>query len=405
MLYIYFIDFIMFIAERISWIKQSCTIAMSVKAKNLAATGKDVIDLGVGEPDLHTPQNIKQGGIDAINNNKTKYTLMNGIVPLREAICKTTNNQLNTDYKISNVLVAPGAKYTIFTGFMATINAGDEVIIPAPYWVSYSDIVSLFGGVPVIIQTDPEKNFKLTAEQLLAHVTPKTKWLLLNSPSNPTGAIYTASELKELSDILLQHKIWLMTDDIYEHLRYDNREFTNMVGVCPEMKNQTLIVNGFSKGYCMTGWRLGYGIAPEELINAMAKLQSQSTSSVCEIAQEAGLTALTRQDKSDIITMRDLYQERRNIAFEMLSKIKGLKPYMPDGAFYIFVDIKSLIGLVNIKTDEDFCIYVLENYFVSIVHGTAFGMEGYFRISFATTEIRLCEAINRIEKAVLNLQK
>jgi aspartate aminotransferase len=376
---------------------------MSIKAKNLSATGKDVIDLGVGEPDLSTPQNIKQGAIDAINNNKTKYTLMNGITPLREAICKTTNDTLKTDYKISNVLVSPGAKYTIFAGFMATINHDDEVIIPAPYWVSYSDIVALFGGKPVIIQTDPSINFKLTPEQLLANITPKTKWLLLNSPSNPTGAIYTADELKALADILLKHKIWLMTDDIYEHLRYDNHKFTNMVGVCPEMKNQTLIVNGFSKGYCMTGWRLGYGLAPEELINAMAKLQSQSTSSVCEIVQEAGLTALTRQDQSDIDIMRNLYQERRNIAFDMLKNITGLKPYLPDGAFYIFVDIKNILGKKNIKTDEDFCIYVLENYFVSTVHGTAFGMSGYFRISFATTEEKLREALKRIEKAVYDL--
>ncbi len=390
----------MFIAERVGWIKASCTVALSVKAKTMVSQGIDVIDLGIGEPDLPTPMYIKQAGCDAIMHDKTKYTLMSGIVNLRKAICSRINKTLNSDYKISNCLVGPGAKYLIFESLMATINLGDEVIIPAPYWVSYSDMVLLFGGKPVIIQTDANNNFKLTAQQLSSAITAKTKWLLLNSPCNPTGSIYSVEELKAIAEVVLREKIWVMTDDIYEHLRYNNEEFTNIVKVCPAIKSQTLIVNGFSKGYCMTGWRLGYGLGPEELINAMIKLQTQSTSSICQIVQEAGAVALDNDDGVDIANMVNIYQKRRDLAFDLLNKIPGIKPYLPEGAFYIFADIKDLLDKTanskKINNDEEFVSYILEDYHVSLVHGTAFGTPGYFRISFATSEDNLKEAIKRI---------
>lgn len=390
------------LADSLSRIKPSPTIAVTSKARELKASGRDVIGLGAGEPDFDTPENIKKAAIDAIERGETKYTAVDGIPELKQAIVDKFARENGIDYTVDEISVAAGGKHIIYNALMATINPGDEVLIPAPYWVSYPDIALLAGGVPVTIAAGAEANFKISPEQLDAAITPKTKWLIFNSPSNPSGAAYTFDEIKALTDVLLKHPhVWVLADDIYEHLTYGDFKFMSVVGVEPKLKSRTLTMNGVAKAYAMTGWRIGYAGGPKELIGGMRKLQSQSTSNPCSISQWASVEALN--GTQDFITERaNVFAERRDLVVSMLNEAKGISCPVPEGAFYVYPSVEGCIGLttaggVTIKTDEDFVSALLEEEGVAAVHGEAFGLSPYFRVSYATSTEALTEACKRIQ--------
>jgi len=392
-----------FIADSLDRIQPSATIAISGKAMALKAAGKDVIGLAAGEPDFDTPDHIKQAAIEAINAGKTKYTPVDGIPELKQAICDKLKRDNDLDYKPSQVSVGTGGKQVLFNALLATINPGDEVIIPAPYWVSYPDIVLLAGGKPVIVEATAENGFKLNGEALEAAITDKTKWLIFNSPSNPSGAAYSFDELKALTDVLLKHSnVWVLTDDMYEHLVYDDFEFVTPAQVEPALYDRTLTMNGVSKAYAMTGWRIGYAAGPEKLIGAMRKLQSQSTSNPCSISQWAAVAALNGPHDF-IASNNEVFKGRRDLVVSMLNQAKGLSCPTPEGAFYVYPSCAGAIGKTApsgkvIETDEDFVTELLETEEVASVHGGAFGMSPFFRISYATSTEALTEACQRIQR-------
>ena len=398
-----------FIADSLGRVQPSATIAVSTKAAELKAAGADVIGLGAGEPDFDTPDNIKQAAIDAINRGMTKYTAVDGIPELKQAIVSKFARENNLQYETKNITVATGGKQVLYNALLATLNEGDEVVIPAPYWVSYPDIVLLGGGTPVPIETRIEDNFKVTAAQLEAAITAKTKWFIFNSPSNPSGGAYTRDELKALTDVLKRHdQVWIMTDDMYEHLVYDDFEFTTPAEVEPALKDRTLTVNGVSKAYSMTGWRIGYAGGPEHLIKAMAKIQSQSTSNPCSISQWAAVEAL--EGTQDFISERvKVFQERRDLVVSMLNQANGIECPTPEGAFYVYPSCQGCIGKTTesgkeLKTDEDFVTALLEQEGVAVVHGAAFGLSPFFRISYATSTEALEKACERIQKFCASLK-
>ncbi|MGK2740149.1 pyridoxal phosphate-dependent aminotransferase [Tepidicaulis sp. LMO-SS28] len=398
-----------FISESLSRIKPSATMAVTQKARDLKAAGRDVIGLGAGEPDFDTPDNIKDAAIEAIRRGETKYTAVDGIPELKEAIAGKFKRENNLDYTPAQIFVAPGGKPIIYNAMMATLNPGDEVIIPAPYWVSYPDIVLLAGGTPVFLETKMEDGFKLTPEALEAAITPKTKWFIFNSPSNPSGAAYTRDEMKKLTDVLKKHEhVWVFTDDIYEHLVYDNFEFTTPAQVEPALKDRTLTMNGVSKAYAMTGWRIGYCGGPEELLNAMRKIQSQSTSNPTSVSQWASVEALNGT-QNFIPERAKAFKERRDLVVSMLNKAEGIECPTPEGAFYVYPSCAGCLGKKTpdgkeLKTDEDFATALLEAEGVAVVHGEAFGLSPFFRISYATSTEALTEACTRIQKFCASLK-
>ncbi len=392
------------IANRLNLVKPSPTLVVTAKAAELKAAGKDVIGLGAGEPDFDTPDHIKKAAIDAINSGQTKYTAVAGTPALKKAICDKFKRENNLDYAPNQVVAGTGGKQVIFNALMATINAGDEVIIPAPYWVSYPDMVLFAEGKPVTVNCPEEQNFKLAPADLEKAITPRTKWLILNSPSNPTGAAYSQAELRAIADVLLKHpQVWIMSDDIYEHLNYDGFKFMTIAQVEPKLYNRTLTVNGLSKAYAMTGWRLGYAGGPKELIAAISDIQSHSTSNPCSITQAAGVAALNGPQEF-LQDWKKSFAQRRNLAVKALSDIPGLTCKTPEGAFYVFPSMKGLLGKktpsgATINSCTEFCNYLLEDALVAAVQGSAFGMGGYFRISYATSEKLLTDAMARIKKA------
>jgi aspartate aminotransferase len=398
-----------FISDALNRIQPSATIAISNKAQAMKAEGQDVIGLAAGEPDFDTPDNIKDAAIAAIKAGKTKYTAVDGIPELKKAIAAKFKRENALDYKLSQISVGTGGKQVLFNALMATVNPGDEVIVPSPYWVSYPDIVMLAGGVPIVVPGPSEKGFKLQAADLDRAITPKTKWLILNSPSNPSGAAYSRAELQSLTDVLLKHPhVWVLTDDMYEHLVYDEFEFTTVAQVEPKLYDRTLTMNGVSKSYCMTGWRIGYGAGPEALIKAMAKLQSQSTSNPSSIAQWAAVEALN--GPQDFIARNNkVFKERRDLVVSMLNQARGLKCATPEGAFYVYPSCAALIGKTSptgklISNDEEFVTELLATEGVAAVHGGAFGMSPFFRISYATATTTLEDACQRIQRFCANLK-
>ncbi len=384
-------------------IAPSATIAISAKARALKAAGRDVIALSAGEPDFDTPDNIKNAAIEAIKAGKTKYTDPDGMPELKAAICAKFKRENGLEYKPSQIHVAPGGKPVIYNALVATLNPGDEVIIPAPYWVSYPDMTLLAGGTPVSVETTAESGFKITPAALEAAITPKTKWLIINSPSNPSGGAYTRAELQAIADVLLRHpQVWVLTDDMYEHLVFDDFEFTTIAQVEPKLYDRTLTMNGVSKGYSMTGWRIGYAGGPEPLIKAMGKMISQTTSNPCSISQWAALEALN--GTQDFIKPNaKLFQERRDLVVSMLNQATGLHCPTPEGAFYVYPSCAGLIGKTApsgkvIESDEDFATELLGSEGVAVVHGAAFGLSPFFRISYATSSDVLEDACSRIQR-------
>ncbi len=398
-----------FIADRLSRIKPSPTIAVSTKAAELKAAGMDVIGLGAGEPDFDTPDHIKAAAKAAIDAGATKYTAVAGTLALREAICAKLKRDNNLDYTPAQIQVACGGKQSIYNAMVATLNPGDEVIIPAPYWVSYPDITLLAEGTPVIIDCPASDNFKLTPGALEAAITPKTKWLILNSPSNPTGAAYSRDEMKALTDVLMKHEhVWVMTDDMYELIVYDDFEFVTPAEVEPGLYERTLTLNGVSKAYAMTGWRVGYAAGPEAVIKAMNKVQSQSTTHTSSISQAAAVAALNG-DHSFIKGNNDVFKGRRDLVVKMLNEAEGLDCPTPEGAFYVYPSCAGCIGKTTpdgkvIETDEDMVTYLLEAEGVAAVHGEAFGLSPHFRVSYATSNELLAEACTRIQRACAALK-
>ena len=389
------------ISDSLKRIKPSPTIAVSQKAKELKAAGKDVIGLGAGEPDFDTPENIKNAAIKAIKGGDTKYTTVDGTNALKEAIVKKFKRENNISYTVDQITVGAGGKHVIYNLMMATLNKGDEVIIPAPYWVSYPDIVLLAGANPVVIECSEEQGFKLSAKDLESKINNNTKWLILNSPSNPTGACYSEQEIKNLSQVLKRNPhVNILSDDIYEHITYDGFKFFTIAQI-PEIKNKVVTMNGVSKSYAMTGWRIGYAAGDKEIIKAIAKIQSQSTTNPSSISQAAAVEALN--GKQDFISVRaKAFQERRDFVVNSLNAIEGINCIKPNGAFYVFPSCKGLIGKKDkngkkITSDTDFVESLLENNEVAVVQGSAFGLEGFFRISYATSMDKLQEAIKRIK--------
>ena len=385
------------ISNSLKRIKPSPTIAVTQKARELKAAGKDVIGLGAGEPDFDTPDNIKKAAIEAINIGDTKYTAVDGTPALKEAIINKFKRENNLDYSTNEITVGTGGKQVIYNTLMATLNKGDEVIIPAPFWVSYPDMVLLSGGKPKIVKCDEEDGFKLTQQKLQKAITKKTKWLILNSPSNPTGVGYKKNEIESLSKVLIKHKkIHILSDDIYEHIRYDNFNFFTIAQI-KELKNRTLTMNGVSKSYAMTGWRIGYAAGPKEIIQAIRKIQSQSTSNPSSISQAAAVEALN--GNQDFIQERsNAFKERRDFVVSTLNSIKGISCLKPNGAFYVFPSCKKLLGKkTKLKTDSEFVEKLLEKENVAVVQGSAFGLDGHFRISYATSMEKLKIAMKRIK--------
>ena len=389
------------ISDSLKRIKPSPTIAVTQKAKELKAAGKDVIGLGAGEPDFDTPDNIKKAAIDAIQAGDTKYTAVDGTKDLKEAIVKKFKRENNLNYTIDQITVGAGGKHVIYNLMMATLNKGDEVIIPAPYWVSYPDIVLLAGANPIVIECSEEQGFKLSAKDLEAKITNNTKWLILNSPSNPTGACYSEQEIKNLSQVLKRNPhVNILSDDIYEHITYDNFKFFTIAQI-PEIKNKVITMNGVSKSYAMTGWRIGYAAGDKDIIKAIAKIQSQSTTNPSSISQAAAVEALN--GKQDFIPVRaKAFQERRDFVVNSLNAIEGISCLKPEGAFYVFPNCKGLIGKKDksgrkITNDTEFVQSLLENNDVAVVQGSAFGLEGFFRISYATSMEKLEIAMKRIK--------
>jgi aspartate aminotransferase len=398
-----------FLSDTLARVKPSATIAVTNKAREMVATGKDVIGLGAGEPDFDTPQNIKDAAVRAIAAGHTKYTAVDGIPELKTAICAKFARENGLTYTPAQVTVGTGGKQTLYNALMATLNKGDEVIIPAPYWVSYPDMVQLAGGTPVTITCGIETNFKLTPAQLEAAITPKTKWFIFNSPSNPTGAGYTRDELKELTDVLMRHPhVWVMSDDMYEHLVFDDFAFTSPAQVEPGLYDRTLTCNGVSKAYAMTGWRIGYAAGPAPLIKAMGTIQSQSTSNPCSIAQYAAVEALN--GTQDFLPgFRAVFQRRRDLAVSMLNQAKGIRCPRPEGAFYVYPDISGCIGRTTpagtaVASDEVFASALLEETGVAVVFGAAFGVSPNFRVSYATSDAALEEACSRIQRFCASLR-
>jgi aspartate aminotransferase len=391
-----------FLSDTLSRVKPSPTIAVSNLAAELKAQGKDVIGLGAGEPDFDTPQNIKDAGIAAIVAGNTKYTAVDGIPELKAAICAKYKRDNGLDYIPAQVSVGTGGKQILYNALMATLNPGDEVVIPAPYWVSYPDMVLLAGGAPVFAETSSQTNYKLTPDQLEAAITPKTKWFIFNSPSNPTGAGYTWDELKALTDVLMRHPhVWVMTDDMYEHLVYDDFKFCTPAEVEPRLYDRTLTCNGVSKAYAMTGWRIGYAAGPEEIIKAMRKVQSQSTSNPCSVSQWAAVEALNGP-QDYIATNNATFKRRRDLVVAMLNAADGITCLVPEGAFYVYPSINGCIGKTtpagtHIDTDETFAKALLEEQGVAVVFGGAFGLSPAFRISYATSDANLTKACARIQ--------
>ena len=391
------------VAKRLSAIQPSPTIAVSQKARDLAAAGRDVISLGAGEPDFDTPQHIIDAAKQALDDGKTRYTAVNGVPELLDAIIAKFKRDNDLDYTRDEIHVSCGGKPVIFNAMMASLDPGDEVIVPAPYWVSYPDIAVLFEGKPVIVDCPKESNFKLTPQQLEAAITPKTKWLILNSPSNPTGSGYTEADLKALAEVLMRHpQVWVFTDDIYEHLVYDDFEFKTIAQVAPELKSRTVTMNGMSKAYCMTGWRVGFAGAPAELVKAMTKVQSQSITHTAAVSQFAAIAALN--GPHDFIAKNNaIFKERRDLVVSMLTQANGLSCATPEGAFYVYPSCEGVIGKKTpagnvIKNDEDFVTELLEAEGVAAVHGEAFGLSPHFRISYATGTDLLEDACTRIQR-------
>ena len=396
------------ISDRVNNIKPSLTIATNIKAQELKRAGRDIIVLAAGEPDFDTPEHIKSAAIKAINNGFTKYVPGKGTPDLQLAIQKKFKDDNNLDYDISNITVGVGGKHIIYNAFSATINSGDEVIIPAPYWVSYQDIVILNDGKPITIECGENSGFKLKPEDLEKSITNKTKWLMLNSPSNPTGSMYTKEELIELGDVLKKHKqVYILSDDIYEKIVYDQNVFHTIAEVCPELKERTLTMNGLSKSYCMTGWRVGYAAGPLNVINAMNKVQSQNVSSTASISMAASVEALNG-DQSFIQSNNESFLRRRDLVVKNLNETPGLSCRTPEGAFYVFASCKGVLGKTTesgkiLNSDGDFMDYLLEEVGVAGVQGSAFGLEGYFRISYATSDAILEDACQRIKNACSKL--
>jgi Aspartate/tyrosine/aromatic aminotransferase len=398
-----------FLSESLGRIQPSQTIAVTQKARELKAAGRDVIGLGAGEPDFDTPDNIKEAAIAAIRRGETKYTNVEGIPELRKAISAKFKRENGLDYAPSQIFVAAGGKAIIYNALLATLNPGDEVICIAPYWVSYPDIVALAGATPVVVEAKFENGFRVTPEQLDAAITPKTKWVILNQPSNPTGACYTADQLKALADVIVQHpNVWVLSDDIYEHLVYGDFKFATIAAVEPKLYERTLTMNGVSKAYAMTGWRVGFCGCPEPLVKAMAKLQSQSVSHATSISQWASVEALN--GPQDFIAVRKkAFEERRDLVVSMLNQASGIECPKPEGAFYVYPSIRQLIGKSTpagkvIATDEIFAAELLESEGVAVVHGAAFGASPYFRISYATSNKLLEEACTRIQRFCASLR-
>jgi aspartate aminotransferase len=388
------------ISNNLKRIKPSPTIAVTQKARELKASGKDIIGLGAGEPDFDTPDNIKQAAIKAINDGDTKYTAVDGTPALKDAIIKKFKRENNLDYQIDQITVGAGGKHVIYNAMMATLNEGDEVIVPAPYWVSYPDMVLLAGGTPVILECSEKQGFKINLLELEKSITKKTKWIILNSPSNPTGACYTEEEIKEIAEVLTKHPhVYILSDDIYEHVTYQEFKFFTIAQI-DGLKDRVLTMNGVSKAYSMTGWRIGYAAGPKEIIKAIAKVQSQSTTNPSSISQAAAVEALN--GTQDFIKERATsFQERRDFVVKALNEIDGIKCLNPDGAFYVFPSCKDLIGKKDsngkkLVKDTDFVQSLLENSGVAVVQGSAFGLEGFFRISYATSMENLKKALEKI---------
>ena len=390
------------VSNSLKRIKPSPTLAVTQKVRELKAAGKDIIGLGAGEPDFDTPENIKRAAIDAINRGETKYTAVDGTPKLKTAIVAKLKRENKLNYELNEISVGTGGKQIIYNVMMATVNQGDEVIIPAPYWVSYPDIVLLAGGNPIIIKCSENENFKITPEKLKNSVTSKTKWLILNSPSNPTGSCYSENEIKSLAKILIENKqVHILSDDIYEHITYGKFKFFTIAQI-NELKDRTLTMNGVSKSYAMTGWRIGYGAGPVEIIKAMAKIQSQSTTNPSSISQAAAVEALNGP-QNFILERSKEFQERRDFVVKSLNEIKGLSCLNPDGAFYVFPNCSKCLNKKDkkgklLKTDSDFVESLLENNDVAVVQGSAFGLEGYFRISYATSMQNLKNALKKISE-------
>lgn len=397
-----------FLAEALGRIQPSPTIAVTQKARDLKAAGRDVIGLGAGEPDFDTPNHIKEAAIAAIRRGETKYTAVEGIPELRKAVAAKFKRENGLDYVPAQCFVAPGGKAVVYAALIATLNPADEVIISAPYWVSYPDIVLLAGGRPVIIETKPEDGFRISPTALAQAITPKTKWLILNQPGNPTGYCYTYDQLRGLTEILLQHpNVWILADDMYEHLVYGEFRFSTVAQVEPRLYERTLTMNGVSKAYAMTGWRIGYCAGPELLIRAMAKLQSQTVSNASSVSQWASVEALNGPQDC-VEKFRTAFEERRDLVVSMLNQARGIECAKPEGAFYVYPSIRKLVGRTApsgkvIRTDEDFATELLEVEGVAVVHGAAFGLSPFFRISYATSNDLLEEACRRIQRFCGNL--
>ena len=395
-------------ARRMSRIKSSPSIAISAKAMEMARAGRDVIALSAGEPDFDTPDNVKIAAMRAIIEGRTKYPPITGIPELREAICRKLERENGLSYAPDEVLVCSGGKQVIYNALIATLDPEDEVIVPAPFWVSYPDMVLLAGGTPVVVAADAADGFRLTPQSLEEAITAKTKWLILNNPGNPSGAFYSAKDIEGLAEVLRRHsRVWVLTDDIYEHIVYGGEPFSTMAQVAPDLSERTLTMNGFSKAYCMTGWRLGYGAGPKELIAAMTKIQSQTTSGASSISQWAGVEAL-EGDQTFIRDNVSVFEARRDLGVSILNQATGLSCDSPSGAFYLYVDCSGTLGKRTpgggvIGNDGDFAKYLLESEEVAAVHGEAFGLSPYFRISYALATDRLEEACLRIQRACASL--
>ena len=392
------------LATRLNRIQPSPTIAMSIKARELKAEGKDIIELAAGEPDFPTPSHIIEAAEEAMSRGETKYTDPDGTPALKQAVCDKFKRDNNLEYVTSQVTIGTGGKQVLYNALMATLNEGDEVIIPAPYWVSYPDMVLLAEGTPKIVECPLDKNFILQPEDLERAITPKTKWIILNSPSNPTGSGYTWDDMKKITDVLIRHpNIWVMTDDMYEHLVYDDFKFCTPAEVEPELYSRTLTVNGMSKAFCMTGWRIGYAAGPENLITAIRKIQSQSTSNPSSISQAASVAALN--GPMDFLAKNnEVFKQRRDLVCSMLNQASGITCPTPDGAFYVYPSCAGLIGKKTpygkvLKSDEDVVSYFLETEGIAAVHGAAFGLSPHFRISYATSTEALEDACQRIQRA------
>jgi aspartate aminotransferase len=397
------------LADRLARVKPSPTMAITALATELKAAGRDVIALSQGEPDFDTPANIRDAGIRAIQNGETRYTVFDGRIELKRAICGKFKRENGLDYEPTQITVSSGGKQVLYNALCATLSPGDEVVIPAPYWVSYPEMVLLCDGNPVPVACSQNNGFKMRPEDLDAAITPRTKWLILNSPSNPSGAAYTEHDLREIADVLLKHEhVWVMTDDMYEHLTYDDFEYRTIAQVEPRLYDRTLTVNGVSKAYCMTGWRIGYAGGPKQLIKAMGAIQSNSTANPCSISQAAAIEALT--GPQDFIPKNArVFKERRDLVVDLLNKVPGLHCPRPEGAFYVYPSCAGVLGKktpkgATINSDEDFVRYLLEAEGVAVVHGEAFGLAPHFRISYATSTEELRDACARIDRACRALQ-